>query len=995
MQEGPVNGSASSVRARVRTLAAVLIAATAATASLTSSARADPGHAGISRARARALESYHRDQRLAMQRPKTAARARPAKPRARTSIVSGVQDSISEIPWQVAIFAEYEAEGEKVSSLCGGILIDQSHVLTAAHCTYDPVTGKPLAAGSFAVVAGATTITAEEIAKGKTVQARLVSSLRTHPYFDYELGAGATDDVAVLKLAEPVHATADVASATLPTSDTNPEVGEDLLMSGYGEENGTTHELNGSLYTIGSGVEPPSVCGGEAAAVVICTKNTGGASCGGDAGGPVEDVIGGARTVVGVLDAVQVIEGHHCHFGAINTSANLTAPEVRDFVEGNEAPPRAPRGGKATLTGAPQVGQSITCTPSGWSNTPTFNYSFLNSEDGAVLEHGSSPSFAITEPDLGLKILCRMEATNAGGSATATSAPLGPVKLAPFVPPPAAEGHAPEPDAGSAGTGGESWFSAAPMRQPRAGQTANLLPDGDVLVAGGYNGFIEEVGGSHTNLATAELFDPSTGTWTAAPSLLVARSFQNSVSLKDGRVLLIGGWESSSDSPPTAEIYDPRSNSWTVTPIPAELQSVSSATLLPSGWVFLLGDFGPTGYESTQRGALYDPATNAWEPTSHPKHPRADETVLTLANGDVMTAGGDITEGTWPETHIVVEKTVEEYDPNTNTWTELAPMEHARASETATVMPEGKVLVTGGVDEMSLFESSYYAVNSTEMYDPHANSWTARAPMNLARDSHSATLLPDGDVLVAGGGDCGEKYCLGGGRGPADDCCAASSAEVFDPATDAWTFTGPELTGTEHTATVLANGGVLVTGGNLEPVAMHELNTAEVFASRYPPDERGPTGGSSGGEVAGTITALAPTRPRIETLSQTHRIWRTGSRLASLARSPHIPVGTAFDVTVNETASLHLALTHQLAGRQVGRNCDAPTRQNRHARACTRTLTAGRLNFSAHTGRNVISFQGRLPHGITLAPGVYTVEIFASNAAGHSRTLRLSFTIAR
>ena len=132
-----------------------------------------------------------------------------AAPRARAAVVGGKLVSIEQVPWQVAVFAEFEIEGFKAKILCGGSIIDLSHVVTAGHCGIDPFTEKPLAPSSFHVFAGASTITAKELKEGATAQERPVAAVRIHPYFEYASSEGA-DDVAVLQLAEPLKATAAV-----------------------------------------------------------------------------------------------------------------------------------------------------------------------------------------------------------------------------------------------------------------------------------------------------------------------------------------------------------------------------------------------------------------------------------------------------------------------------------------------------------------------------------------------------------------------------------------------------------------------------------------------------------------------------------------------------------------------------------------------------------------------------------------------------------------
>ena len=397
----------------------------------------------------------------------------------------------------------------------------------------------------------------------------------------------------------------------------------------------------------------------------------------------------------------------------------------------------------------------------------------------------------------------------------------------------------------------------------------------------------------------------------------------------------------------------------------------------------------------------YDPTSNTWERTAQPKHPRNGATLALLTDGNVLVLGGWTSEERFPpvETIYTVLPTVEQYDPSTNEWTEVTPMTQPRSQETATVMPEGDVLVTGGVNQINdgPFADS---VNTTEIYDPGTNSWRALAPMAIARDGHTATLLPDGTVLVAGGGDCSTLpsvgACLGyGSPSVSGDCCAASSAELYNPATNTWSFTAPVTSGVESTATLMPEGALLVTGGNFEPVDTHELNTVEIYAAHYPPDELNPAT-PIGATPAGAVVTTSYLAPKIESATESNRIWREGSKLASLAgRRQHTPLGTQFLLTLNETASLRLTFTQMLTGRQVHGRCLAKTTKNHRAHTCKRTRTEGDLTFPGHAGRNTITFQGRISRTVALSPGSYIVTIMASNSAGHSSSRRLAFTIGK
>jgi Kelch motif len=299
--------------------------------------------------------------------------------------------------------------------------------------------------------------------------------------------------------------------------------------------------------------------------------------------------------------------------------------------------------------------------------------------------------------------------------------------------------------------------------------------------------------------------------------------------------------------------------------------------------------------------------------------------------------------------------------------------------------------VTGGIYEVDWGggNDSLNSLTSTEIYDPQTNRWSALASTLIPRAQDTATLMKDGRVVVVGGYDCGfARGCLGyGGSG---DCCGASSAEIYDPASNTWEYTGPVLTGNEHTATLLPEGGVLVTGGNVSPISMYELSSAEIYAARYPPDE----------PPSSPVVTAVSAPPSISHLAESHKRWREGHAMArisareSKARRARAPLGTTFTFTLNEQATITFTFVQQLPGRLAKGMCAAPSRSNRHRRACERTATRGSLTFTGHSGPNTVSFQGRLSRSQKLAPGRYALLITATNAAGLRSTTRpLTFTI--
>jgi hypothetical protein len=340
-------------------------------------------------------------------------------PRARASIVGGSLISITQAPWQVGVFAFIPEVG---ALLCGGSILDSTHILTAGHCTYNPETNAPLPAGDFLVVAGASNLAV----KNAEEQEAKTTGVRRHPYYNYAIGAGGGDDVAVIELKEPLNLSGPSATSIGLTSGPTPAEGASVNLTGYGAES-TSGELSGKLYSLGMTLAFSRRCGGAADALFLCASTPSGSLCSGDSGSGLTTT-GAQKTVVGVTDTVEVISGKACLNGAIGGFVNVAAPEIKDFIEGSETPPRAPRGGGAIIEGVLTPGHSLTCQPGNWSNNPTITVAFIDSTSEQTLQSGPSSTYPLSAADVGRTILCEVQAANAGGTGIGRTEALPAIK---------------------------------------------------------------------------------------------------------------------------------------------------------------------------------------------------------------------------------------------------------------------------------------------------------------------------------------------------------------------------------------------------------------------------------------------------------------------------------------------------------------------------------------------------------------------------------------
>jgi hypothetical protein len=269
------------------------------------------------------------------------------------------------------------------------------------------------------------------------------------------------------------------------------------------------------------------------------------------------------------------------------------------------------------------------------------------------------------------------------------------------------------------------WTLTGNMTVPREGHGAALLSNGQVLVAGGINATTNGC----TTLATAELYNPSTGAWTATGSMTTGRYSFVLIALPNGQVLAAGGTNCGGGGLTSAELYNPTTGTWTPTASMTIGNETSWAVLLQNGEVFVLND------------NIYHPTTGNWT-TSRSDPIFAHAPVVLLPNANVYAAGtiqGDSI-----------------YNPSTNQWTNFPPlpctMIHQNCEGGGALLVTGKVLVAGGITQVP---AKPYPLSETNglasLLDPSTLTWTTTGTMKTSRVGETVTVLLNGQVLFAGG----------------------------------------------------------------------------------------------------------------------------------------------------------------------------------------------------------------------------------------------------
>jgi large repetitive protein len=371
-----------------------------------------------------------------------------------------------------------------------------------------------------------------------------------------------------------------------------------------------------------------------------------------------------------------------------------------------------------------------------------------------------------------------------------------------------------------------TFVATAALGVAQSGQTATLLRDGQVLVAAG-------------GTTNAELYNPATRSFTPTAKMPVAVSDATATLLPSGKVLVAGGLQGSRQVT-SAELYDPASGTWAATGAMNVARSGQTATLLTDGLVLVAGGgcnghaFGcdAGSFESSLASAeLYNPATGTWARTGSMKFGRENFTATLLRNGQVLAAGGF---NNCDDDFCSDTSSAELYNPATGKWTQTGSMQGAREQQSATLLPDGEVLVAGGLNEGGSC-CGQFEYSTAELYNPAAGTWAPTASMAAKHAGQTATLLPGGWVLVAGGG--------------------TSVAEIYEPGPGIWVSPGAMSTVRTHqTATLLPNGRVLVAGGD-GPDGQPQTTAEEFLAGNGPLVTVTPGSIAFGGQQVGTVSA--------------------------------------------------------------------------------------------------------------------------------------------
>jgi hypothetical protein len=317
--------------------------------------------------------------------------------------------------------------------------------------------------------------------------------------------------------------------------------------------------------------------------------------------------------------------------------------------------------------------------------------------------------------------------------------------------------------------------AAGTMGSGRRDFAATMLSDGRVLVTGGTTPTSSGLGSQ-----SAEIYDPTGGTFTATGSMAIPREHQTATLLPSGQVLLAGGDPAESS---VAELYDPTSASFAATGAMQHARMYASATLLIDGRVLLAGGFNAG--KTLASAELYDPASGSFIATGSMNVAREQHVATLLSDGRVLIAGGDrgLTDPT--ASSVDVFASAEIYDPATGKFEVTGTMNVARSAAAAVALADGRVLIVAGQGD------DLEPLDAAETYNPLSGGWSRVGTLKEALEVPLVVKLKGGRVLVMEGW----------------------TAELFDSETSSFLPVKGAVegvTGAPATATLLSDGRVLV-----------------------------------------------------------------------------------------------------------------------------------------------------------------------------------------
>jgi hypothetical protein len=341
------------------------------------------------------------------------------------------------------------------------------------------------------------------------------------------------------------------------------------------------------------------------------------------------------------------------------------------------------------------------------------------------------------------------------------------------------------------------------MLVPRAAHTSTLLPNGMVLIAGGFTS-------GENPLASAEIFDPTTNEFSFTGLMNSPRQSHTATLLQNGKVFIAGGYGPSGEYLGTAELYDTLTGKFTLIGAMTTPRAGQTAVLLNNGNVLLAGGV-TTGWVFLETAELFDPEKNIFSSTGNMHLARESHTATLLKDGKVLVAGGH--QGR--RSAVTLYSSAEIYDPVSSLFTFTTNMQAKRHKHDAILLEDGKVLVAGGSDERD--ENGQY--KSAEVYNPETGQFSKVPDMKAKRYKFQGTsvLLNNGKVRMMGGADI---------------------VEMFDPATNTFAEVAENESAARllAAATLLPDGRVVLSGGygsNIKSEGLGFLTISTVVFWRF------------------------------------------------------------------------------------------------------------------------------------------------------------------